>query len=86
MNKPSNSPRRLYSRNGKAFVNFSGKFYGAPSDSALSLDYEVVCVKLPSDGGRARIEVTQRRPHAKTLTEMWRSVEVPRGHGTKHAA
>lgn len=86
MNKPSAAPRRLYSRNGKAFVNFAGKFYGAPSDSALDLDFPVTCVKLDSDGGRARIEVSQRKPHSKTLTETWRSVEVPRGHGTKHAA
>ena len=86
MNKPSNSPRRLYARSGQAFVNFDGRFYGAPSDSAIDTRFEVTCVKLESDGGRARVQVTQRRPHTKTVTEVWRTTVIPRGHGTKHAA
>lgn len=75
--KTASSPRRIYSRNDVVHVCFDGRTYGAPAGSALNLDFPVTCEKLPSDGGKARVAVTQKRSHQKTLVESWRSCAVP---------
>ena len=76
--KTSETPRRIYTRNGVTHVLFEGRTFGAPAESVLSLEHPVTCEKLPSDGGRARVEVTQRRGGRPSLTETWRTVTVPR--------
>lgn len=75
--KSTDSPRRVYTRKGACIVCFEGRYYGTSSDSAVRDNVTVTCEKLPSDGGRARIQVTQRRPHAKTVVEVWRSFTLP---------
>ena len=76
--KTSTTPRRIYTRNAVTHVLFEGRTFGAPADSELSLDYTVTCESMPSDGGRARVQVTQKRKGQKTLVEAWRTVTVPR--------
>lgn len=75
--KSASSPRRIYTRNDVTHVCFEGRTYGAPATTEITVDFPVTCVKLESDGGKARIEVTQKRPHAKTLVETWRTIRVP---------
>ena len=76
--KTLSAPRRIYSRNDVTHVCFEGRTYGTAAVSELSLDLPVTCEKLKSDGGRARIMVTQPRKDGPALTETWRSVSVPR--------
>jgi hypothetical protein len=76
--KTPSSPRNVYTRNDVTHVCFDGRTFGPTDESGISLDLPVTCEKLESDGGRARISVVQKRPHAKTITETWRSVSVPR--------
>lgn len=78
MMKTASAPRRIYVRNAVTHVCFDGRTFGPATDSALSLDHPVTIEKLESDGGRARVEVTQKRKGQKTLVEVWRSVNVPR--------
>lgn len=77
--KSSESPRRIYTRNGVVHVCFEGKTYApAKGETALDMDYDVVCAHLESDGGKARIEVTQKKAKKAAVKEQWRSVQVPR--------
>jgi hypothetical protein len=77
--KTSDSPRRIYSRNGIIHVCFEGKTWAPPKgETALSLEHDVVCEKAASDGGRARVIVTQKRKGQKNQSETWSSVQVPR--------
>lgn len=78
MMKTASAPRRIYTRNDVVHVCFSGKYFGPTGESALSLDHPVTLALLDSDGGRARVEVTQKRKGQPTKTETWRSVNVPR--------
>ena len=77
--KSLSAPRRLYTRNGVTHICLSGKYFAPElgSESKLSLEHTVTCEAMPSDGGRARIEVTQARRGVKTVTEIWRSCNVP---------
>lgn len=77
--KSSESPRRIYTRNGIVHVCFEGKTY-APTkgETTLDMDYDVTCAHLESDGGKARIEVTQKKAKKAAVKESWRSVQVPR--------
>lgn len=79
MMKTTESPRSLYRRNGVIHTCFGGKYYGPTGESLVKLDLPVTCSKLESDGGRARVEVTQRQPGRANVVETWRSVNVPRG-------
>lgn len=74
--KSSDSPRRLYTRRGIVHVCLEGKYFGPNGDTAISLDQPVVVTKVASDGGRARVEVTQKRPGRSTLKETWRTVSL----------
>jgi hypothetical protein len=78
MMKTASAPRRIYVRNSVTHVCFDGRTFGPVGESALSLDFPVTLEKLESDGGRARIQVTQKRKGQKTLVETWRTVNVPR--------
>ena len=75
--KTAQTPRRIYNRNGVTHACFEGRTFGPVGESALSLELPVTCEKVKSDGGRARVEVSQRRPGQATLVEVWRSVRVP---------
>ncbi len=77
MMKTSDSPRRVYTRFGINCVCFDGKYFGA-TDSNIDPRFPVTLEKLSSDGGRAQARVTQRRPHAKTIIETWRTVALPK--------
>lgn len=70
--KSPTQPRRLYVRKGETFVLFSGRYFAAPHNgSSITPDAPVVCAPLPSDGGRARIQVAQGES-----TEVWRSFKL----------
>lgn len=77
MMKTTSDPRRIYFRNNITHVCFNGLTFGAPVKSTVSLNFPVTIEKLKSDGGRARVQVTQRREHQKALIEIWRTVYVP---------
>ena len=78
MMKTSDSPRRIYTRNGITCACFEGKLFGAGSDSTIDPRFPVILEKLPSDGKRAAVKVTQKRAHAKTIVETWRTVTMPK--------
>jgi len=72
MRKSPNAPRRLYVRKSGPCVCFAGELFtpiGGETELVGSLD--VVC--KPTDNV-TKITVTQRKPHAKGLTETWRRV------------
>jgi hypothetical protein len=74
--KSATEPRRLYNRNGATFVLFAGRYYAAPTDSAVAAaGQQVVCNKLPSDGRRARIEAS-----VGDTKEVWRSYHLAVKH------
>ena len=79
MMKPIDAPRRVYTRKGIPFVNFLGSFW-APLDnvvsSAVDVRCPVTCVELEEGlrtgkGVKRVITVTQRKPHARKVTETW---------------
>lgn len=72
MMKSIDDPRRLYVRKSITHVVFGGKIFGSKS-SKIDPKVPVVCAPMPSDGGNARIQVTQRKSHAKKVTEIWRT-------------
>lgn len=76
--KTTESPRRIYVRNGVTHVCFDGRTFAPVGESAFDLKLPIVLEKLESDGGRARVEATQRRPGKATISETWRSINVPR--------
>jgi hypothetical protein len=76
MMKTSTSPRRLYVRNAIVHLCFDGRYFGATAATEMNMKLPVTCVKLPSDGGRSRVEVTQKRPGQTTLVEVWRSCSI----------
>lgn len=80
MMKTNSAPRRIYSRNDVTHVCFEGRTFGPCNESEIVFDLPVTCEKLESDGGRARVVVTQKRPGMKTVVETWRSISVPRNH------
>ena len=74
--KNPNAPRRVYVRKGVIHVCFNGRYFGLPVDkSEFSVAHPITAEHLPSDGGRARIKVVQKRKGKSTLTETWRSVD-----------
>lgn len=78
MMKTSTAPRRIYTRNGITHICFEGKTFTAPKGTEFDLNHPVTCEKVKSDGGRARLEVTQVRTGVAPKVEVWRSVKVPR--------
>lgn len=79
MMKTTNAPRKIYVRNGITHVCFEGRTYGPQGgETGLSLDHPVTLEHLKSDGGRARVTVTQKRKGKANAAEAWRSVAVPR--------
>lgn len=76
--KTATSPRRVYARKDAAIVLFAGRMYSAKSSTTkVTVESPVICTKLPSDGGRARIEVTQVAADGETKTvEVWRTLKV----------
>ena len=76
--KTSETPRRIYVRNGATHVCFDGRTFAPTTATTFDMKLPIVLEKLESDGGRARVEATQRRPGKSTLTETWRSINVPR--------
>lgn len=78
MMKTSTSPRRIYARNGITHICYEGRNYAPMGETEFDLDHSVTCEKVKSDGGRARVAVTQVRQGVVAKTETWRSVKVPR--------
>lgn len=77
--KSSDSPRRIYTRNGIVHVCFEGKTFAPPKgETGLDMEHEVTCATMESDGGKARVEVTQKKSKQKAKHESWRAVAVPR--------
>jgi len=75
--KTPTAPRRIYTRKGNAIVCYEGRYFGrTAAESKLDLELEVTCEVLKSDGGRARIKVTQRSSGKKIASETWRSVKL----------
>lgn len=74
MMKSASAPRRVYNRNGITCVCFEGKTYGVDgSNTNVNLGEPVTIERVKSNGGRARIKVTQ-----VAHEEVWPSVKVPR--------
>lgn len=78
MMKTASAPRRIYTRNSVVHVCFNGKYFGLTGETGLSLDHPVTLEPMPSDGGRARVQVVQKRKGHPTLVEVWRSISIPR--------
>ena len=75
--KSTNSPRRVYNRKDVTIVLFAGRMYSAKVKASKVVPaIPVVCTKLPSDGGRARIEVTQKLSEELTVVEVWRTLKA----------
>jgi hypothetical protein len=75
--KTSTTPRRIYVRNGVTHICFEGRTFGPrDGESVINTEVQVTVTPVESDGGRARIKVSQRRG-TRTFTEIWRSVKVP---------
>lgn len=75
--KTSDSPRRIYRRSETLIVLFEGRRY-AMKEGVTSLDPNglVTCVPVASDGGRARIELTQKLKGKPAVKEVWRTLKV----------
>lgn len=79
MMKSSSTPRQVYTRNAVTCICFEGRTFGPTGSTAVLTDFTVSVEKLPSDGGRARVQVTQFiKGKNVTVKETWRSVNVPR--------
>lgn len=75
--KNPNAPRRVYCRKNVLHVCYNGRFYGSNADkSELTVDHPITVSPLPSDGGKARVQVTQKRKGKPTLVETWRTVQI----------
>lgn len=74
--KSTNSPRRVYSRNDITHVLFAGTVFGPTTPGQYSSVRLDTPVRI-SGNGDGTITVVQRRPHAKTVTEVWGQVNVP---------
>jgi hypothetical protein len=71
MRKTADAPRRLYiSSDETVFVRFNARLYAAPTTSDIDPSEMVTCKALPSNGGRARIEVRTE----DGVVEVWRSI------------
>jgi hypothetical protein len=78
--KTASAPRRIYVRNDVIHVCFNGRTFGPPADSQITPIAPVTLEKMASDGGRARVQVTQKRKGQPTIVEAWRTVNVPCKH------
>lgn len=79
MMKTSSAPRQIYTRNAVTCICFEGRTFGpGATETALNLALPVTVAKVKSDGGRARVEVTQVSKGSPTKVELWRTVNVPR--------
>lgn len=77
--KTQDSPRRIYVRKNTPIVLFGGRTFSPPKGtSELDTKGEVTIEKLKSDGGKARIKVTQKLKGKPEVTETWRSVKIER--------
>lgn len=75
--KNATSPRRVYTRKDVTIVLFAGRMYSAKVATTKVVSVlPVTCVKLPSDGGRARIEITQHVRDDLTVREVWRTLKT----------
>jgi hypothetical protein len=73
MKSSSDKGRKIYIRRSVAHVVFDGKIYGT-TKTLIALHRTVTVEKIASDGGKARIQVTQKVPHKKAIVETWRTV------------
>lgn len=72
MRKSNDAPRKIYVRGGQGLVLFAGKLYGAPKESAIPVDGEVVC----EPGEKGRLTVTFRKKGQKNVVENWAPKKV----------
>jgi hypothetical protein len=73
--KSSNSPRRVYCRNGVTHTLFAGDTFGTKEESKIVPSAELL-VKIVGNGD-GTITVTQRKRGAKGVSETWGKVRVP---------
>ncbi|MCR4286199.1 MAG: hypothetical protein NUW00_04870 [Candidatus Kaiserbacteria bacterium] len=66
----SRKPRRVYPYKGANLICFGGQRYKSPEDSAISAEYPVTKVEA-NESGSLEIQVTQRLPKRKGVTETW---------------
>jgi hypothetical protein len=78
MMKSASAPRQIYTRNNVVHVCFEGRTFAPVKATELNQALPVTIAKLKSDGGRARVEVTQAAKGVQTKVEVWRTVNVPR--------
>jgi hypothetical protein len=71
--KSTNSPRRVYRRNGVIHTLFAGDIFGLKGDSVIKTNHEVKIV----GNGDGTVTVTQRAPKKKGVSEVWSKVKVP---------
>lgn len=75
--KSTNSPRRVYIRNGVVHTLFAGETFGTKDESKIVPSAnERLFVKIVGNGDGS-ISVTQRKPKQKGVTETWKKVSVP---------
>lgn len=76
MMKSSNTPRRIYVHKLVPVVCFNAKSYRAGDTSKIDVNLPVLCETIGE--GTDKIRVSQRKPHAKTVTETWVNHEIVR--------
>lgn len=77
--RSSTSPRRVYTRKGSLLVSFGGGFFGptAGEPTEINPEKEVRIEELDPAGGRARVQVRQRKGKG-SVTETWIAKTVVR--------
>ena len=69
--KSENDPRRIYARKGMTHVCFAGTFFGS-KDSKIDTSFLAKIEGI----GEGKVRVTQRRPHAKGMVEVWSRCKI----------
>jgi hypothetical protein len=70
--KSSDAPRRLYVIGGRVHALLGGKLFAPTNSSKFTATSLVILTPLPSDGGRARVQV---QTQWGSTVEVWRSVK-----------
>jgi len=75
--KSANTPRQIYVHANFLHLSFEGRMFGIKrSETSFCIGYDVTVKPMPSDGGRQRLEVTQRYPNGRVYArETWRTIK-----------
>lgn len=80
--RSTNSPRRLYKRNGMMLLCLSGKYFGPRSgEKTCVIDdpaREVTISQLPKAGGKCRIQIEQIAAGGASVIEVWTEKTIER--------